>query len=152
MKQENNKVAKSPLAKKIFVVGKVYDTAILTEKEIETSVQSDIDAWIGRDKVIFNIGITENRINLIFRRNVDYGMAKYDTEILNADAYMVCGIDSNKFRLPVMWYEPPLDYPYHFEQSVFKKCYKASALKLGADKVKWSKLEIGNHSLILRLK
>lgn len=32
MKQENNKVAKSPLAKKIFVVGKVYDTAILTEK------------------------------------------------------------------------------------------------------------------------
>lgn len=53
MKQENNKVAKFPLAKKIFVVGKVYDTAILTEKEIETSVQSDIDAWIGRDKVIF---------------------------------------------------------------------------------------------------
>lgn len=81
MKQKNNKVAKSPLAKKIFVVGKVYDTAILTEKEIETSVQSDIDAWIGRDKVIFNIGITENRINLIFRRNVDYGMAKYDTRM-----------------------------------------------------------------------
>lgn len=149
---KKSKTVQQPLAKKVFIVGKVYDTGSLTEKEIETCVQADLDAWIGKDKVIFNIGVTNNRINLIFRRNVDYGTAKTKTEILDADAYMVCGIGSNKFQLPVMWFEPILNYPYHFEQSVFKKCYKASALKLGADKVKWSKLEIGNHSLILRLK
>lgn len=152
MDKKKIKTVQQPLAKKVFIVGKVYDTGSLTEKEIEACVQADLDAWIGKDKVIFNIGVANNRISLIFRRNVDYGTASPGTEILDADAYMVCGIGSNKFQLPVMWLEPPFGYPYHFEQSVFRKCYKASALKLGADKVKWSRLEIGNHSLILRLK
>lgn len=148
----NTNSASKGLAKKVFISGKIYDTNVLTEKQIETAVQVDLDSLIGKDKVIFNISITQDRINLIFRRNVDYGRADCNTLILDADAYMICGIGLNGFKLPKMWLEPPLGYPYHFEQSVFRQYYKDNALNLGADKVGWTKLEIGNHSLVLRLK
>lgn len=149
---KNLKNASNGSIKKVFISGKIYDTNVLTEKQIETAVQTDLDSLIGKDKVIFNIGITQDRINLIFRRNVNYGKVDCNTLILDADAYMICGIGLNGFKLPQMWTEPPFGYSYHFEQNEFMRCYKENALELGGDKVNWSKLEIGNHSLIFRLK
>lgn len=140
------------MKKKIFIVSKLYDTAVMTDEAIRVAVQADIDRLIGAGRVKFDIITTNNCSALIFHRNVDYGMADYKTEILDADAYMVCGIGLDGFKLPQMWYEPPFGYSYHFKQSVFKKYYKKNALVLGADKIKWSKLKIGNHSLVLRLK
>ena len=148
----NTNSASKGLAKKVFISGKIYDTNVLTEKQIETAVQADLDSLIGKDKVIFNISITQDRINLIFRRNVDYGRADCNTLILDADAYMICGIGLNGFKPPHMWLEPPMNCTYRFEQNEFVRCYKENALELGGDKVNRAKLEIRNDSLIFRLK
>lgn len=140
------------MKKKIFIVSKLYDTAVMTDEAIRVAVQADIDRLIGAGRVKFDIITTNNCSALIFHRNVDYGMADYKTEILDADAYMVCGIGLDGFKLPQMWYEPPFGYSYHFKQSVFKKYYKTSAIGLGADKVGWMKLEIKNYVFKLRIR
>ncbi len=138
--------------KKVFIVSKVYDTATMADQVIKALVQADIDKLIGENRVKFYINTTDKRVDLMFFRNVDYGMVKTKTELLDVDAYMICGIGLDNFKLPEMWFEPPFGYSYHFQQKEFKRCYKESALQLGADQVKWSKLEINKHSLVFRLK
>lgn len=140
------------MRKKIFIGSKLYDTAVLTDNEIKVEVQKDLDTLIGVGRVKFDIATTNNSSTLIFHRNVDYGMTKSDTEIIDADAYMVCGIGLDGFKLPSMWYEPPFGYTYSFSQSEFKRCYKTSAIGLGADKVGWMKLEIKNYALKVRIR
>lgn len=124
----------------------------MTIEEIKIAVQADIDRLIGAGRVKFDISTTNNSSTLIFHRNVDYGMTKPNTEILDADAYMVSGIGLDGFKLPSMWYEPPFGYTYSFSQSEFKRCYKISAIGLGADKVGWMKLEIKNYALKIRIR
>lgn len=140
------------MKKKIFIVSKIYDTEKMTDEDIRISVQTDIDRLIGENRVRFYINTTDKRADLMFFRNVDYGMTKPEVDILDADAYMICGIGLEGFKLPEMWFEPPFGYSYHFRQKEFKRCYKESAIQLGADRVKWSRLEIGKHSLVFRLK
>lgn len=140
------------MRKKILIVSKVYDTEVLTDEAIKIAVQADIDRLIGAGRVKFDIITTNNSSTLIFHRNVDYGMTKPSTEIIDADAYMVSGIGLDGFKLPSMWYEPPFGYTYSFSQSEFKRCYKISAIGLGADKVGWMKLEIKNYALKVRIR
>lgn len=140
------------MRKKILIVSKVYDTAIMTDEAIKIAVQADIDRLIGTGRVKFDITSTEKGSTLIFHRNVDYGMTKPSTEIIDADAYMVSGIGLDGFKLPSMWYEPPFGYTYSFSQSEFKRCYKISAIGLGADKVGWMKLDIEKNVLKVRIR
>lgn len=46
------------LSRKIFLVSKIYDTGIQTDDEIARLVQTDLDNYIGIDKVIFGITTT----------------------------------------------------------------------------------------------
>lgn len=47
----------------------------------------------------------------------------------------------------------PFGYsPYKLGQSDFKMAYKESAELLGADKVRWMKMEVTPHSVVLRIK
>lgn len=140
------------MKKKIFIVSKIYDTEVLTDNEIKVEVQKDLDTLIGTGRVKFDITTTNNSSTLIFHRNVDYGMTKPSTEIIDADAYMVSGIGLDGFKLPSMWYEPPFGYTYSFSQSEFKRCYKISAIGLGADKVGWMKLDIEKNVLKVRIR
>ncbi len=68
MKENTN----TRLSKKFFVVGKVYDTAIMTDQEIKDTVQKDLDNYIGTGIVNFNIHTEPNMIFLIFIRFTDY--------------------------------------------------------------------------------
>ena len=139
---ENTNTQTTPrLSKKIFVVGKVYDTAMMTDQEIEDAVQKDLDA---------------NMISLVFIRFTGYygeksiDMAK---EMIDADAFMVTGEGYNGFQLPYKFPIAPFGYsPYTLAQSDFKTAYKDSAKLLGADKVKWMKMEVTPHSVVLRIK
>ena len=47
------------LSRKIFLVSKIYDTGIQTDDEIARLVQTDLDNYIGIDKVIFGITTTD---------------------------------------------------------------------------------------------
>ena len=70
---ENNNTQTTPrLSRKIFVVGKIYDTALMTDQEIGDAVQEDLDDYIGSGKVNFSIYTEPNMISLIFIRFTDY--------------------------------------------------------------------------------
>lgn len=139
------------LAKKFLAVGKLYDTATMTDQEVTNAVQKDLDNFVGNGRVNFGLSTTDKMISLVFVRFADYDQKDLDEKLIkDIDAAMVCGISMGGFRLPMMWKEIPF-YPYSFEQSVFKQCYK-SAEFLGADKVEWMKLEVSNHAVVLRLK
>ena len=71
---------------------------------------------------------------------------------MDADAYILCGIGLNGFKLPEMWYVPLFGYSYSFEHKVFKECYKKSAALLGADRVRWCQLKIRKYIMTLRIR
>ena len=63
--------------------------------------------------------------------------------MIDADAFMVTGEDYNDFHLPTMFSIAPFGYsPYKLGQFDFKMAYKESAELLGADKVRWMKMEV----------
>ena len=151
-----NENTNARLSKKIFVVGKVYDTAMMTDQEIEDAVQKDLDDYIGTGKVDFSIHTEPDMISLVFIRFTGYygeksiDMAK---DMIDADAFMITGEGYQGFHLPSMFPIAPFGYsPYTLAQSDFKTAYKDSAKLLGADKVRWMKMEVTAHSVVLRIK
>ena len=151
-----NEKTNARLSKKIFVVGKVYDTALMTDQEIEDAVQKDLDDYIGTGKVDFSIHTEPDMISLVFIRFTGYygeksiDMAK---DMIDADAFMITGEGYQGFHLPSMFPIVPFGYsPYTLAQSDFKMAYKESSELLGADKVKWMKTEVTPHSVVLRIK
>ena len=135
MKENTNTQTTPRLSKKIFVVGKVYDTAMMTDQEIEDA---------------------PDMISLVFIRFTGYygeksiDMAK---EMIDADAFMITGEGYQGFHLPSMFPTVPFGYtPYVMSQSDFKMAYKESSEQLGADKVKWMKTEVTGYSVVLRIK
>lgn len=152
MNEKNN----ARLSKKIFVVGKVYDTALMTDQEIEDAVQKDLDDYIGTGKVDFSIHTEPDMISLVFIRFTGYygeksiDMAK---DMIDADAFMITGEGYQGFHLSSLFPIAPFGYtPYVMSQSDFKMAYKESSELLGADKVKWMKTEVTPHSVVLRIK
>lgn len=112
--------------KKFFAVGKVYDTAVMSDNEIESSIQKDLDTYVGKDKVEFKLSRQGRNVAMFFHRLVNYDELHADPreEILDVDAYILCRIGLNGFKLPDMWYVPLFGYSYSFEHKVFKECYK----------------------------
>ena len=154
---ENNNTQTTPrLSRKIFVVGKIYDTALMTDQEIKDAVQENLDDYIGEGKVNFSIYTEPNMISLIFIRFTDYykqNNIDLSKDMIDADAFMVTGEDYNGFLLPYKFPIAPFGYsPYTLGQSDFKMAYKESAELLGADKVRWMKMEVTDHSVVLRIK
>ena len=153
MMNEKNNVR---LSKKIFAVGKVYDTALMTDQEIEDAVQKDLDDYIGTGKVDFSIHTEPDMISLVFIRFTGYyGQKSIDMskDMIDADAFMVTGEGYQGFHLPSLFPTVPFGYtPYVMSQSDFKMAYKESSELLGADKVKWMKMEVTDHSVVLRIK
>ena len=78
---------------KLFITSKIYDTETKTIAEIEKAVQKDIDNYIGKDRVIFKLYITEKTAAMYFYRGVDYASLHADPKdmIIDADAYLITG-------------------------------------------------------------
>ena len=144
------------LAKKFIVVGKIYDTALMTDQEIEDAVQKDLDNFVGKDKVNFGITTTDKMISLVFVRFTEYykqNNVDLKKEMMDADAFMVTGEGFGGFKMSVKFPIAPFGYtPYLMSLSDFKTAYKDSAVLLGADKVGWMKMEVTPHSVVLRIK
>lgn len=146
----------SRLNKKVFIVGKVYDTATMTDQEITDAVQKNLDEYIGKGIVNFGFHTTPNMISLVFIRFTKYYKevsADLKKNMVDADAFMVTGEGFGGFRMPVKFPIVPFGYtPYLMAQSDFKMAYKDSAELLGADKVEWMKMEVTSHSVVIRIK
>lgn len=156
MNGNNNTQTTPRLSKMFFVVGKVYDTALMTDQEIKKTVQKDLDDYIGEGKVNFSIHTDSNMISLIFIRFTNYykqNNIDLSKDMIDADAFMVTGEGYNGFQPPYKFPIAPFGYsPYKLGQSDFKMAYKESAELLGADKVKWMKMEVSHYSVVLRIK
>lgn len=137
--------------KKVFVMGKVYTITETNISEIERAVQEDLDAYVGKNKVIFKLYIAGEIVAMYFYRGIDY---KSDPEdmIMDADAYMITGEGYEGFRMPAQFPKVPLQCTYSMEQSEFIKAYIESAELLGADKIKKAWLEIDGGKIVLRMK
>lgn len=141
------------LSRKIFLVSKIYDTGIQTDDEIARLVQTDLDNYIGIDKMIFGITTTDKTITAIFQRYTDYPKDDLaDGLMKDADAFMITGEGYNNFHLPNPFPTILLGYSYLMEQKEFKTAYKSSAVLLGADKINWMKLEIKPYCVVMRLR
>ena len=145
------------LAKKFLAVGKIYDTAQMTDQEITDAVQKDLDNFIGGEgRVNFGISTTDKMISLVFIRFTEYykqNNVDLKKDMLDADAFMVTGEGFGGFKMPVKFPIALFGYtPYLMGQSDFKTAYKDSAELLGADKVVWMKTEVTPHSFVIRLK
>lgn len=138
---------------KLFITSKIYDTETKTIAEIEKAVQKDIDNYIGKDRVIFKLYITEKTAAMYFYRGVDYSSLHADpgNMIIDADAYLITGEGYEGFRMPCPFYKVPYGFSYSMEQSEFIKAYKNSAELLGADKIKKAWLEIDGEKTVLRV-
>lgn len=140
------------MKKKVFLVSKIYDTATMADQMIKVLVQADLNELIGKGRVKFEINTTETEIELTFRRGIDYSDDIQKKLIIDADAYMICGIGLNGFKPPVMWYEPPFGYTYFFDQAEFEEYYKRNVTKLGANRVKDLILDVRKDALVMKLK
>lgn len=144
------------LAKKFLAVGKIYDTATMSDQEIEDAVQKDLDGYIGNGIVNFGFHTSPNMISLVFIRFTEYYKqvnADLKKEMVDADAFMVTGEGLNGFKMPAKFPIAPFGYtPYLIAQSDFKTAYKDSAEFLGANKVVWMKTEVTPHSVVIRIK
>lgn len=142
------------MTKKIFIVSKLYDTKVMTIEEIKIAVQADIDRLIGREGVVkFDITTWNKEIDLIFHRGLNYDDTTLNKGLMaDADGYLVCGIGLDDFRLPEMWAGVPYGYSYFFQQSEFTRCYRKSAVKLGASRIKYLKLDVKRDGLLLKIR
>ena len=156
MKQNTNMQAISRLSKKIFIVGKVYDTALMTDKQISNAVQKDLDDYIEAGKVAFCINTDPNMISLIFLRLTGYYQQNnidMTKEMADADASMVTGEAYQDFHMFFQFPTVPFGYsPYVMAQSDFKQAYKESAELSGADKVTWMKIRVTPYLVMLKIK
>ena len=142
--------------KKFFAVGKVYDTAVMTDNEIESSIQKDLDTYLGKDKVEFKLSMQGRTLAMFFHRQVDYDElhANPKEDIIDADALMITGEGYNGFKMHVSL--PPMTFigyiHYNLGQTEFLEEYKLSAQELGADKIKDIRMEINRESIALHLR
>lgn len=141
---------------KLFITSKVYDTETKTKTEIEEEVQGDLDAYVGKNKVEFKLYTLGCVAAMFFNRHLDYSSSEVSPmkNIKCADCFIISGDGFQGFRLPSPL--PPMPYigfiDYHLDQEEFLKAYRESAEMLGASKIDDAWLEVGNSSIVLRVK
>ncbi|MBE6300204.1 MAG: hypothetical protein E7083_07770 [Bacteroidales bacterium] len=126
------------MKKKIYLVGKVYDLFTTTANEIETDVQSMLDAHYGSNHVIFRINVwkKEKEVTINFYRSYNDWYKADSKSIFCADMDLITGRGINGFQVPCMWPTAPFGYPFSTGIDDFITCYKNSAKELGASRMK----------------
>lgn len=136
--------------KRLFISSQIYDTAIMTTAEIETEVQSDLDSFVGENKVKFLLNqLSDKELSMVFFRNVEYHSTS-EGSILDADAFVICGCPKEGFVLPDMWPHAPF-YHYYLDVDDFLGHYTRSAKLLGASRIKDTELTITPSFIALKL-
>ena len=126
------------MKKKVFLVGKLYDLSITTANVIEHDVQSRLDAHYGSGCIKFTINVwkDEKEVTINFRRNYKDSYNTDSKSIFCADMDLITGRGINGFQVPYMWPTVPFGYPFSTGIDEFITCYKESAKKLGASRMK----------------
>ena len=126
------------MKKKIFLVGKVYDLSTISVQKIIDDVQSRLDAHYGKGCCVFSINVwkEEKEVTINFWRNYKGSYNTDDKSIFCADMDLITGRGIEGFAVPYMWPTVPFGYPFSTGIDDFIPCYKKSAKKLGASRMK----------------
>ena len=144
------------MKKKIFVMGKAYDLGTLSVDMIENAVQADLDKVFNAGGVKFKVReVSGKTLELTFLRKYREGeidWLNYDPkQIYNIDANIITGHSFNGFRVPDYWGGVPFGYTFSMPKREFIKCYRNSAILLGADQVKKVKITAQREKVVMRL-
>ena len=106
--------------KKIFISSQIYDTEKLTATEIQQAAQTDLDSFVGEDRVKFMLNqLSDRELSLMFFRGVEYhSTSTSNNSILDVDALVICGCGKEGFELPDMWPHAPF-YHYYLDVEDF---------------------------------
>ena len=144
------------MKKKIFVMGKVYDLGTLSVDMIENAVQADLDKVFNVGGVRFKLReVSGKTLELTFFRKYrekEIDWLNYDPKLIyNIDANMITGHSFNGFKVPDYWGGVPFGYTFSMPKREFIKCYRNSAILLGADQVKKVKITAQPEKVIIKL-
>ena len=144
------------MKKKIFTMGKVYDLSTLGANEIEKAVQADLDKVFNAGEVRFKLReVSGKTLELTFFRKYREGEIDWlnyaPKTIYNIDANIITGHSFNGFRIPDYWGGVPYGYPFFMPKREFIRCYKKSAVMLGADQVERVKITVEPEKIVMRL-
>ena len=144
------------MKKKIFVMGNVYDLGTLGVNEVEKLVQSDLDKVFNAGGVRFRLKeVSGKTLELTFFRKYKVGeidWLNYDPKLIyNIDANIITGHSFNGFRIPDYWGGVPFGYTFFMPKREFTRCYKNSAVLLGADQIERAKITAQPEKIVMRL-
>ena len=137
-------------------MGKAYDLGTLSVDMIENAVQADLDKVFNAGGVKFKVReVSGKTLELTFLRKYREGeidWLNYDPkQIYNIDANIITGHSFNGFRVPDYWGGVPFGYTFSMPKREFIKCYRNSAILLGADQVKKVKITTQPEKIVMRL-
>ena len=144
------------MKKKIFVMGNVYDLSTQSVNMIENEVQADLDKVFNAGGVKFKLReVSGKTLELTFFRKYKVGeidWLNYDPKLIyNIDANIITGHSFNGFRIPDYWGGVPFGYTFSMPKREFTKCYRNSAVLLGADQIERAKITAQPEKIVMRL-
>ena len=144
------------MKKKIFVMGKVYDLDTLSVDMIENAVQADLDKVFNVGGVRFKLReVSGKTLELTFFRKYrekEIDWLNYDPKLIyNIDANIITGHSFNGFRIPDYWGGVPFGYTFSMPKRKFTKCYRNSAVLLGADQIERVKITAQPEKVVMKL-
>ena len=144
------------MKKKIFVMGNVYDLSTQSVNMIENEVQADLDKVFNAGGVRFKLReVSGKTLELTFfrkyrEREIDW--LNYDPKMIyNIDANIITGHSFNGFRIPDYWGGVPFGYTFSMPKRKFTKCYRNSAVLLGADQIERVKITAQPEKVVMKL-
>ena len=137
-------------------MGNVYDLSTQSVNMIENEVQADLDKVFNAGGVKFKLReVSGKTLELTFLRKYREGeidWLNYDPKLIyNIDANIITGHSFNSFRVPDYWGGVPFGYTFSMPKKEFIKCYKNSAVMLGADQVKRVKITAQPEKVVMKL-
>ena len=104
-----------------------------------------------KTETLFDAIEDEKEVTINFRRNYKDSYNTDDKSIFCYDADLLTGRRINGFQVPVMWPTVPFGYLFSLELDDFITCYKKSAKKLGASRMKDIMITHSKNNLNVRL-
>ena len=137
-------------------MGNVYDLSTQSVNMIENEVQADLDKVFNAGGVKFKVReVSGKTLELTFLRKYREGeidWLNYDPKLIyNIDANIITGHSFNGFRIPDYWGGVPFGYTFSMPKRKFTKCYRNSAVLLGADQIERVKITAQPEKVVMKL-
>lgn len=141
------------MKKKIFLVAKVHEMEPTTLASVQQEIQNDLDRFTNGHRVVFSVANPkENEFEFTFRRTSSQNLGE-EGKINSADAWAITGDGFDGFSMPEPLPSAPFGSYFNtfIDMDDFIDCYKKSARKLGASRMKDISVEITPEYVKLRL-